>query len=273
MAGIHRGAVALFLGAFTLAGCTSTVPNDVAAGVGFQDYQQWQERRAMLRGEGVPIVPQTVRPPLPPVTAALPPVPQPTLAPAPVMAATPAPVAVPAPAIVPQADVARIAAAAIAAAETRPAPPQTAPVADPLPARLAAPANRGISDEQDFDAVAERESIESDAERLARMQAERVVIAPTAIPDRPADIGPNIIDYALATTHPVGERRHTRRPIAESRHQRACLAFRSADLAQEWFLQNGGPNRDRQGLDPDGDGYACDWNPGVYRSAAAAARN
>ena len=105
------------------------------------------------------------------------------------------------------------------------------------------------------------------------MQAERVVIAPTAIPERPADIGPNIIDYALATTHGVGERRHTRRPISTDRHERSCLAFRSADLAQEWFLQNGGPGRDRQGLDPDGDGFACDWNPNVYRAAAAAARN
>ena len=105
------------------------------------------------------------------------------------------------------------------------------------------------------------------------MQAERVVIAPTAITERPADIGPNIIDYALSTTHGVGERRHTRRPISAARHQRSCMAFRSADLAQEWFLQNGGPGRDRQGLDPDGDGFACDWNPSVYRSAAAAARN
>lgn len=250
MVRIRQGVIALFLGVFTLAGCRTAAPNDVAAGVGFQDYQQWQARRAMLRGEG-PVVPQTVRPPLAPVVGA----PQPPVTPS---AAVPA-----APALT---DIARIAAAAIAAAETA----QPAPLVASPPS---SPSQGGISDEQDFDAVAERESIESDAERLARMQAERVVVAPSAIPERPADIGPNIIDYALATTHPVGERRHTRRPITEARHQRACLAFRSADLAQEWFLQNGGPGRDRQGLDPDGDGYACDWNPGVFRAAAAAARN
>jgi hypothetical protein len=250
MVRIRQGVIALFLGVFTLAGCRMAAPNDVAAGVGFQDYQQWQARRAMLRGEG-PVVPQTVRPPLAPVVGA----PQPPVSPS---ASVPA-----APALT---DIARIAAAAIAAAETA----QPAPLVASTPS---SPSQGGISDEQDFDAVAERESIESDAERLARMQAERVVIAPTAIPERPADIGPTIIDYALATTHPVGERRHTRRPITEARHQRACLAFRSADLAQEWFLQNGGPGRDRQGLDPDGDGYVCDWNPGVYRAAAAAARH
>lgn len=250
MVRMRQGVIALFLGVFTVAGCRMAAPNDVAAGVGFQDYQQWQARRAMLRGEG-PVVPQSVRPPLAaPVVGALQP-------PATLSAAAPA---APAPT-----DIAQIAAAAIAAAETTQAAPLAA---SPMP-----PSQGGMSDEQDFDAVAERESIESDAERLARMQAERVVVAPTAIPERPADIGPTIIDYALATTHGVGERRHTRRPITEARHQRACLAFRSADLAQEWFLQNGGPGRDRQGLDPDGDGYACDWNPGVYRAAAAAARN
>jgi hypothetical protein len=268
MAGFPQGAVALFLCVFAVAACNATPPNDVASGVGFEDYHQWQARRAMLRGEGfvqpAPL-PTTVRPPLPPVTAALPPLAQPAIVAPPPAAQVAVMVPPPAPPIAPdtQADVTDIAAAAIAAAEEQQA---TAP---PM---VRAGAAR-ISDEQDFDAVAERETIESDAERLARMQSERVVIAPTAIPERPADIGPNIIDYALATTHGVGERRHTRRPISAARHERGCMAFRSADLAQEWFLQNGGPGRDRQGLDPDGDGFACDWNPNVYRAAAAAARN
>lgn len=293
MAGFPKGAVALFFCVCAVAACNATPPNDVASGVGFQDYQQWQARRAMLRGDMVappvaaPAPPRTaaIRPPIAPVTAALPPLSQPPRAaanaappapqvavapvlPRPAPAAAAAPLPAPAPAA-PRDDMASIAAAAIAAAE---AEVETAAQAPTPPA---APLTRGtstrISDEQDFDAVAARESIESDAERLARMQAERVVIAPTAIPQRPADIGPNIIDYALATSHPVGERRHTRRPITQARHARACMGFRSADLAQEWFLQNGGPGRDRQGLDPDGDGYACDWDPGVYRAAAAAA--
>ena len=294
MAGFPQGAVALFLCVFAVAACNATPPNDVASGVGFQDYQQWQARRAMLRGDAVvqpapAPQPSTVRPPLPPVTAALPPLAQTArLTPPPAtQPITPAPQAAiiarrppsppPAPPVAPEAqaqaqpqtDVTRIAAAAIAAAEAQPS--TAAPPVTPPPLTRAGVAR--ISDEQDFDAVAERETIESDAERLARMQAERVVIAPTAIPERPADIGPNIIDYALSTTHGVGERRHTRRPISAARHQRSCMAFRSADLAQEWFLQNGRPGRDRQGLDPDGDGFACDWNPSVYRSAAAAARN
>mgnify|MGYP000454045377 CR=1 FL=1 len=47
-----------------------------------------------------------------------------------------------------------------------------------------------------------------------------------------------------------------------------CAKYASADLAQEDFLQRGGPERDRKGLDPDGDGYACNWDPTPFRAAA-----
>ena len=269
MAGFPKGVVALFFCVVAVAACSAPPPNDVASGVGFQDYEDWQARRAMLRSQPAAApLPATVRPPLAPVTAALPPVDQaarpvavqaqvvPVTALTPVaIAPPPAPAQAQAPAA--PAEVVQIAATAIATAEA-----QAATVA----------ASSRISDEQDFSAVAGRETIESDAERLARMQAARVVIDPTPLPDRPAASGPNIIDYALATTHMVGERRHTRRPISQTRHQSACAAFRAPDLAQEWFLENGGPTRDRQGLDPDGDGFACDWNPAPYRAAAAAAR-
>ena len=153
MAGFPQGAVALFLCVFAVAACNATPPNDVASGVGFQDYQQWQARRAMLRGDAVvqpapAPQPSTVRPPLPPVTAALPPLAQTArLTPPPAtQPITPAPQAAiiarrppsppPAPPVAPEAqaqsqtDVTRIAAAAIAAAEAQPstaAPPVTPP--------------------------------------------------------------------------------------------------------------------------------------------------
>ena len=37
--------------------------------------------------------------------------------------------------------------------------------------------------------------------------------------------------------------------------------------AQEAFLKAGGPERDRYGLDPDGDGFACRWDPTPFRAA------
>ena len=160
-------------------------------------------------------------------------------------------------------DIAALAAGAIDEAEG------TAPTAAAGPAG----GHSSISDEQDFEAVAGRESIESDAERLQRMQEQRVEIAPTAVPDRPGETGPNIIEYALTTSNPLGNQVFRRSPFGQGRHDRNCLAYRSDDLAQEAFLTMGGPERDRQALDPDGDGYACGWDPTVYRNAAAAARN
>lgn len=128
--------------------------------------------------------------------------------------------------------------------------------------------NPGISDEQNFDAVSGRESIESDAARLERQRAARLVVAPGALPTRPSNSGPNIVAYALSTTNAVGQQVHRRSPVnAEARFRRACSQYSSADQAQEAFLELGGPGNDRKGMDPDGDGFACSWDPSPFRAA------
>lgn len=139
-----------------------------------------------------------------------------------------------------------------------------APTAAPLPSV----SNPGISDEQSFDAVASRETIESDAERLARQRAAYQVVQPQAIPERPGDRGPNIVSFALSTSNRVGEQVYRRSgTTSDSKFQRACARYASSDQAQEAFLEAGGPDRDRQGLDPDGDGFACYWDPSPFRAA------
>lgn len=128
--------------------------------------------------------------------------------------------------------------------------------------------NPGISDEQSFDAVSARETIQSDAERIAANREAYVVIQPRDLPERPGGGGPNIVAYALATNHPVGTQLYSRAGLnADSRFQRACARYASSDLAQEDFLARGGPERDRLGVDPDGDGYACYWDPTPFRTA------
>ena len=124
-----------------------------------------------------------------------------------------------------------------------------------------------ISDEQNFDAVASRESIESDKERLARQREQYVVIEPTALPQRGGASGPNIVEFALATQHAPGTQVYRRSGIRLTSYERACGRFTSADLAQEGFLASGGPDRDPKGLDPDGDGFACGWDPRPFRAA------
>jgi hypothetical protein len=126
--------------------------------------------------------------------------------------------------------------------------------------------NTAISDEQDFSAVASRETIASDKERIARNRAHYQIDQPTAVPQRTGGEGVNIVQYAISANHPVGTMLYSRGSILPKNQAAACAKFASPDLAQQWFLENGGPAKDRRGLDPDGDGYACSWDPTPFRS-------
>ncbi len=130
------------------------------------------------------------------------------------------------------------------------------------------PKSGGISDEQDFNAVSNRETIESDKARIERNRAQYVVVQPGALPQRPGDTGPNIVEYALSTTHAPGAQKYKRTSFRVSDPAGTCAKYGSPDIAQEAFLAKGGPERDRLGLDPDGDGFACSWDPRPFRAAA-----
>ncbi len=125
-----------------------------------------------------------------------------------------------------------------------------------------------ISQEQNFAAVKSARSIEADKELLAQQRAQYQVIQPSALPARPGNDGPNLAEYALSTTNAVGEKIYTRFSIIGGDPARACARYTSPDLAQMAFLNSGGPQRDPKGLDPDGDGFACDWDPAPFRAAA-----
>ncbi|MEM8579338.1 MAG: hypothetical protein AAGF60_15930 [Pseudomonadota bacterium] len=128
--------------------------------------------------------------------------------------------------------------------------------------------NPGISNETDFGAVSSRRTIEVDAARRAQNQAQYTVVQPTDLPSRTSS-GPNVVQFALQTTHPVGQRVYRRVNVASAaRTRRNCAEYASADDAQAAFLARGGPQRDRMSLDPDGDGYACGWNPAPFRRAS-----
>lgn len=249
---------ALFVMA-VLAGCTPTVPE---SGVGFGDYASYMRNReaALRTGAAPPAAPGNA------ITG-------PAVGTAPL----------------PGAPVAggfstELAGEAIARAETgaAPAAPTLPPVDlnDPNRPRGNAPAtiraesgevqgNAGISDEQDFAAVSARETIESDAERLARARSQYTVVQPTAVPQRPGGgTGPSIVEFALQTTHAPGTPVYRRNGLRLNSDPLAnCGRYASADLAQEDFLTRGGPERDPRGIDPDGDGFACGWDPRPFRAA------
>ena len=128
-------------------------------------------------------------------------------------------------------------------------------------------ANTGVSDEQDFAAVSARETIQSDKARIERNRAQYQVDQPTALPQRSGSDAPNIVQFAISVNHPKGTQMYKRSGLRLNSYNAACGKFPSPDLAQEAFLAAGGPDRDRKGLDPDGDGYACAWDPTPFRAA------
>lgn len=163
-------------------------------------------------------------------------------------------------------DIANETAAALSAAQVNSGQaPLDASPANPAPLGVG---NSGLSDENDFGAVSSRQSIASDADRLAQNRSQYQMIEPTAVPVRPGDSGPNVVSYALGTSNPLGNRIYSRTGInLRAKSSRNCAGYRSPDLAQQAFLEAGGPKRDRLTLDPDGDGYACDWDPLIYQHA------
>lgn len=240
----RHGSLAITL--LALAACAPTVPDSGDTGVGFRDYSTYELRReqdaAAARGRQEGLQPrisdELVATAQPPITAApMAGAPMPTVAGAALPPATPAPAAAPA--------------------------PQGVQVASADPA-----APTGMSDEQSFEAVAARETIQSDADRIAEARAQYVQIPATALPERKGSSDTLVIDFALSTTNSVGQQRFDRRgKFSQDKFYRACAKFGAQDAAQEEFLKAGGPERDPKYLDPDGDGFACFWDPEPFRMA------
>ncbi len=264
-----------------LSACQPPLP-DSAAGV-FYDEKTGEHRRTALpppnavSEETIPEAPQVAAIEPAPVVAPVPPA-QPTTATPLITTSTAAPqTAAAAASTVPSAnatasadnDAATIASettAALAAASANSGEqPLHASPSNPAPQVFS---NPGISDENDFAAVDGRRSIEADAARRAQNKANYTVIQPTAVPARSGDTGPNIVAYALETKHPLGTKMYSRLKIGgAARYEKACAKFGSDEAAQRAFLEKGGPKTDRLGVDPDGDGYACQWDPSPFRVA------
>lgn len=227
-----------------LAGCAPQVP-DSARGVGFDTARSTQARDAALQSSTVQ-GPYTVRPPE-----------GGTGAPPPLTGVGP----------IPGSAEDTAAQTALVLEQTRPGA-TTAPVVTTT-TPLVSTDTSAISSENNFEAVSEQRSIEGDAALLAQNRAQYEVIQPQALPQRQGSSQPNIVQFALSTSHPVGTKVYARAGFnGAARAERNCRAYPSPDQAQIDFLARGGPLRDRKGLDPDGDGYACSWNPAPFRKAA-----
>ncbi len=237
-----RPTLALPLIILGLSACTPPLPESGAQGVGFQDYGIYLNQQSRVAAGAAPV---TVVPPG--------------------SGFSPDGVA----AAIDRADGKQVGTAAPTVFDPNDPnrPRGNAPVGIQTQAGEIQTGNGAISDEQDFGAVSSRESIESDKARIERNRSQYVVVQPGALPQRPGDTGPNIVEYALATTHAPGVQLHKRSSFRSTDPAAACARYGAPDLAQEAFLAKGGPEKDKLGLDPDGDGFACSWDPRPFRSA------
>lgn len=96
------------------------------------------------------------------------------------------------------------------------------------------------------------------ARQLDLIEANRVEITGATVAE--VDTSVNVAAYARSTSNQVGQRVYSR-----SGKRGNCRAYGSGDAAQRAFLSHGGPSNDTLGLDSDGDGFACDFDPQFYR--------
>lgn len=100
-----------------------------------------------------------------------------------------------------------------------------------------------------------------DREFYARQQqeiaAKRMEVVEVEIPEASSV---NVVQYARSTSNAVGDRLYSRRGRRGS-----CSRYPSPYDAQRAFLEAGGPENDDLGLDADGDGFACRFEPDIYR--------
>lgn len=154
---------------------------------------------------------------------------------------------------------------ALAACEDRAVDAQGQPVAiDPITGQPVIDGTASI--EADHDKITlsnySQEQQKIDRERYAReleaAASQRVVINEVYVP--PVDTSVNPAAFARSTTNNVGEAMYARNGKKGN-----CRGYVNPEEAQRAFLQAGGPQVDTLGLDPDGDGFACDFNPTYYR--------
>ncbi len=253
-----------------LAACQPSVPDDTAGGVGFGSYSEYQQQReaqlAQQRNQQMQTVQGPVQDGAVPYGAGTPASGAPT-------ASELMQAGIGQGQLTPSAPIAPNEPLTAMPPATSPAipdmPPET-PAVPQQPAVAAEPqSHAGISDEQDFAAVSSRESIESDKARMEQNKAQYQQVQPTELPERTgaAEAAVDLVQYALNAPNRKGETIYPRSRIALANSERACGRYDTPEAAQQAFMRSGGPQRDPKNLDPDGDGFACHWDPTPFQKA------
>ena len=82
----------------------------------------------------------------------------------------------------------------------------------------------------------------------------------------------NLAVFARSVSNNVGEKIYYRN-FLNTDNNLSCKKFSNKNAAQIFFLENGGPKYDYHNIDVDGDGFACNWDPSIYRKINSLSEN
>ena len=121
----------------------------------------------------------------------------------------------------------------------------------------------GILDLSQFSQEQQKVEREQAAKRREELKAGRVVLEAND-KEKIKRQSVNLAVYARSVSNKLGEKIYYRNFISSDAGS-GCKKFSNKNAAQIFFLENGGPKIDFHNIDVDGDGFACKWDPAIYR--------
>ena len=129
----------------------------------------------------------------------------------------------------------------------------------------------GVLDLSQFSQEQQKVEREQAAIRREELKAGRVVLEVNG-KEKVGVRSVNLAIFARSVSNKVGEKVYFRNFLNTS-IEAGCKKFSSKNAAQIFFLLNGGPKNDYHNLDEDGDGFACKWDPEIYRKISSLSEN
>ena len=121
----------------------------------------------------------------------------------------------------------------------------------------------GVLDLSQFSQEQQKVEREQAAKRREELKAGRVVLEATN-KEKIKRQSVNLAVFARSVSNRLGEKIYYRNFISSGAAS-GCKKFSNKNAAQIFFLENGGPTNDFYNMDVDGDGFACKWDPAIYR--------
>ena len=129
----------------------------------------------------------------------------------------------------------------------------------------------GVLDLSQFSQEQQKVEREQAAKRREELKAGRVVLEVNS-KEKITLKSVNLAVFARSVSNKVGEKIYYRNFLS-TENNLSCKKFSNKNAAQIFFLENGGPKNDYHNLDIDGDGFACKWNPSIYRKINSLSEN